>query len=311
MAFYQQQPFYNPKTPFKGSIQGGLQVGKIITISGRVLPHANRFDVNLQCGSHSQADIALHFNPRYENGSGYVVHNTSQKGNWGSEERKYDNPFPSGQPFNLQILVTQDAYKISTNGGHFMDFRHRVAFSQVDTISVNGKVELNSIGFQNPAPFIPPQAIFLPQFATPPGYGFPAYPTATAYTVPYKTVINGGLYPGKNITIQGIINPNAYRIAFNLRHGSGIALHYNPRFDENLVVRNSLHLESWGSEERFGGMPFQKGQPFQVTLSCNPHHFNVFVGGQQAHTYNHRFTKLNEIDILEVSGDLQLTLVQA
>ncbi|KAA0702126.1 32 kDa beta-galactoside-binding lectin 32 kDa GBP [Triplophysa tibetana] len=226
-------------------------------------------------------DIALHFNPRYENGSGYVVHNTSQKGNWGSEERKYDNPFPSGQPFNLQILVTQDAYKISTNGGHFMDFRHRVAFSQVDTISVNGKVELNSIGFQNPA------------------------------TVPYKTVINGGLYPGKNITIQGIINPNAYRIKFNLRHGSGIALHYNPRFDENLVVRNSLHLESWGSEERFGGMPFQKGQPFQVTLSCNPHHFNVFVGGQQAHTYNHRFTKLNEIDILEVSGDLQLTLVQA
>ncbi|KAI7801039.1 putative galectin-like protein, partial [Triplophysa rosa] len=308
-AFY-QQPFYNPKTPFKGSIHEGLQDGKSIIISGRVLPHAQRFDVNLQCGSHSQADIALHFNPRYDSGSGYVVHNTFQKGNWCSEERKYEMPFPSGHPFTLQILVTQDTYKISTNGRHFTDFRHRFAFTQVDTISVNGMVELNSIGFQNPAPFLPPQTGFLPQFATP-GYGYPAYPPAVSYTVPYKTVINGGLYPGKNILIQGIINPNANRIAFNLRHRSGIAFHYNPRFDENLVVRNSHHMENWAAEERFGGMPFQKGQPFQVTISCNPHHYNVFVGGQQAHTFNHRFTTLNEIDILEVSGDLQLTLVQA
>lgn len=68
--------------------------------------------MNLQCGSHAQADIALHFNPRYESGSVYVVHNTLQNRIWGSEERKYENPFPSGHPFNLEILVTQDTYKV-------------------------------------------------------------------------------------------------------------------------------------------------------------------------------------------------------
>uniref|UniRef100_A0A8C2IHW8 Galectin n=1 Tax=Cyprinus carpio TaxID=7962 RepID=A0A8C2IHW8_CYPCA len=290
MAFYQQQPFYNPRIPFSGQIQGGLQDGKAIIISGRVLPGANRFHVNLQCGSHSGADIALHFNQRYES-PGYVVHNTCQSRCWGSEERKYESPFPQGQPFTLQILVEQDKYKISTNGRHFMDFRHRIPYTQVDTISVDGMVELNSIAFQNPAP----------QYAVPPGCG----------TVPYKTVINGGLYPGKNIVINGVINPSANRITFNLRHRSGIAFHYNPRFDEKVVVRNTNHMEQWGTEERSGGLPFQRGQPFQVSISCNPHHYNVFVNGKQAHTYKHRFTMLNDIDILEICGDLQLTLVQA
>ncbi len=70
-----------------------------------------RFHVNLQCGSHSGADIALHFNPRYES-PGYVVHNTFQSRSWGSEERKYESPFPQGQTFTLQIFVEQDKYKV-------------------------------------------------------------------------------------------------------------------------------------------------------------------------------------------------------
>jgi len=70
-----------------------------------------RFHINLQCGSHSGADVALHFNPRYD-GSAYVVKNTYQNRNWGSEERKYESPFPQGQTFTLQILVALDAYKV-------------------------------------------------------------------------------------------------------------------------------------------------------------------------------------------------------
>ncbi|KAF7700072.1 galectin-5-like [Silurus meridionalis] len=137
----------------------------------------------------------------------------------------------------------------------------------------------------------------------------PSCPAQASYCVPYKTMISGGLQPGKCISIEGVINPQACRFVINLRHRSGIAFHYNPRFDENWVVRNTLTLEKWGPEECSGGMPFYKGQTFQIIISCNPYHYNVFANGMQVHTYNHRFTNLGEIDILEVTGDLYLTAV--
>uniref|UniRef100_A0A3Q3AMM1 Galectin n=1 Tax=Kryptolebias marmoratus TaxID=37003 RepID=A0A3Q3AMM1_KRYMA len=300
----QQKSHKGRKIPFTGSVHGGLQEGKSIIVSGRVLPHANRFHVNLQCGSRAGADIALHVNPRYD-GQPYMVTNTFQHGCWGSEERKHNLPLPSGSNFTLQITVTRDFYQISVNGGTFMDFRHRLAYQQVDTISVDGSVEVSSISFMSAA--FPTQAGFP---------SFPAFPphlslgfSVSSQVVPYKNFISGGLHPGRTIMIQGTILSGATRFHVNLSHPSGIALHYNPRFNENAVVRNTKLLDRWSSEERGGGMPFQWGQPFTLTFICENNVFRVVVNGMQAHVYNHRFTPLSNINILEIDGDVQLSSV--
>ncbi|KAK2880897.1 hypothetical protein Q8A67_018165 [Cirrhinus molitorella] len=212
------------------SIEGGLQEGKSVMLIGRILPDANRLHVNLQCGSDSEADIALHINPSYEKGSANIVYNTYQNGSWSSKQSTSDSPIIKDKLFVIEILVTKEAYKISANGKPLMDYKHLIPITQVNTILVDKNIKLEFIGYQN------------------------------SLVVPYKTLINGGLQPGNRILIYGVPNTDSKRVEFNLRHRYGIAFHYLSLFDENVVVRNTSENGKWGAEERSGGMPFIKGQ---------------------------------------------------
>ncbi|XP_064837446.1 galectin-9-like isoform X2 [Oncorhynchus masou masou] len=314
-----QQPFFNPRLPFTGCIQGALHEGKTITVTGRVLPGSQRFYVNLQCGSRGNPDIALHFNPRYDESKDVVVCNTMQHSKWGSEEREYPASMTRGANFTLMFLVNRDSYSLIVNGAHFMEYLHRLSFSRVDTITVDGGVEIQSIAFSNPAVTSPPPQ---PGYAVHPHSAFsaafcttgffqtpPPYTPQPSFVVPYKNIMVGGLYPGRNIIVQGVVNHNADRFCVNLRFNSGVAFHFNPRFDENTVVRNSLLKEQWGPEERKGGMPFYRGQPFTVAITCDTKCYRVMVNGVQMFSYNHRHFLLQQIDILEVEGDVSLSSV--
>ncbi|EDL15599.1 galectin-9 isoform 1 [Mus musculus] len=147
-------------------------------------------------------------------------------------------------------------------------------------------------------------------FSTP---GIPpvVYPTP-AYTIPFYTPIPNGLYPSKSIMISGNVLPDATRFHINLRCGGDIAFHLNPRFNENAVVRNTQINNSWGQEERslLGRMPFSRGQSFSVWIICEGHCFKVAVNGQHMCEYYHRLKNLQDINTLEVAGDIQLTHVQ-
>ncbi|XP_026885997.2 galectin-9-like isoform X3 [Electrophorus electricus] len=287
----QQRPYLNPRLPFTGRIQGGLFEGKAVTITGRVLPGADRFHVNLQYDAKGSSEIALHFNPRYSGNSGCVVCNSFHNSSWGSEERSSKSPVPRGATFNLTFLVNRDSYSVIVNGAHFLEYLHRLAVSCVNAISVGGGVEIESIAFQNPTTHCVPDASFPHQ------------------VLPYKTFIQGGLHPGKVIMVQGTVNHNADRFCINLRFATGLALHLNPRLNEGVVVRNSLLHDRWGPEERSGGMPFYRNQPFTVAIVCDTQCYRININGVQMFTYNHRHCLSQKIDILEVDGNLNLTSV--
>nr|XP_045014943.1 galectin-9 isoform X1 [Jaculus jaculus] len=293
MAFYSYQaPYLSPIVPFSGVIQGGLKEGLQITVQGTLLNSSeNRFVVNLQTGI-SENDIPFHFNPRFENG-GYVVCNTKQKGCWGPEERKMQMPFQKGMPFEICFLVQRSDFKVTVNKSLFVQYSHRVPYHLVDTISVTGPLYLSYINFQNPG--------ILPMM-----YLNPVYP------VPFFTTIPGGLYPSKSITVSGTVLPSAKSFHINLRSGSDIAFHLNPRFDENTVVRNTQIGSSWGLEERSlpCKMPFNKGQSFLVWITCEGSCLKVLVNGEHLCEYAHRLRNLQDINGLEVAGDIQLSHVQ-
>ncbi|XP_040496967.1 galectin-9 isoform X4 [Ursus maritimus] len=285
MAFSGSQPPYlSPGIPFSGKIQGGLQDGLKITIKGTVLYcSGTRFAVNFHSG-YGDNDIAFHFNPRFEEG-GYVVCNTKQNGSWGPEERKMHMPFQMGNPFELCFLVDSWDFK---SAGIWPVNSAPITQTVIHTVQ-------SSPGQPFPNPIVPPMA----------------YPTSV-YPMPFFTSIPGGLYPSKSIFVSGTVLPTAQRFHINLRSGSDIAFHLNPRFDENVVVRNTQINSSWGCEERSlpQKMPFARGRSFSVWITCEGYGLKVAVDGQHLLEYSHRLKNLPAINSLEVGGDVQLSHVQ-
>lgn len=119
-----------------------------------------------------------------------------------------------------------------------------------------------------------------------------------------------------------------------------LALHINPRLTEGLVVRNSYLNGSWGSEDKkISYNPFGPGQFFDVSLGSPSYHppslqsfcpgpslkpafslqlsircgldrFKVYANGQHLFDFSHRLLAFQNVDVLEIKGDITLSYVQ-
>ncbi|XP_069799388.1 galectin-4 [Dendropsophus ebraccatus] len=312
------QPVYNPSVPFKQPIFGGLRPGMSVHIQGMVPHHVNRFHVNFLCGQHNGADIAFHFNPRWD-GKDKVVFNSFQSGSWGHEEKKKDKfPFHKGGHFELAFFANLGGFQVNINGSHFYDYSHRIPLERVDCVQVEGDVTIRSlsiVGGGGGGPMVTPS---FPSAGVMPLPGFPnmSLPVMGGPNfnppVPFRANIPGGVSPKRTFIIRGFMPMGSQRFHINFKTGTGeIAFHFNVRLNEFTVVRNSYLGGSWGPEERqMADNPFMAGQYFDISIRCGNGRYKVFVNGQPFCEYFHRFQMLNMIDTLEVEGDVQLSLVQ-
>ncbi|XP_030400456.1 galectin-4 [Gopherus evgoodei] len=315
------QPVYNPPLPHAAPIAGGLRPGMSIYVQGTVPHHTKRFRVNFSCGPAKGADIALHFNPRFDSGD-KIVFNSFQHGKWAKEEYKHEMPFRKGQHFEMVFSITPEGYRIMVNGAPCYEFRHRIPPERVQVVDVDGDLELQSLnvmgggtmgggGMYHPQPGMhgmqsnmPPPATSLPMMAGPASF----HPQ-----VPYVANFPGGLTSKKTVVVKGFVPQGAksFCINFKMGYSKDIALHINPRLNERVVVRNSLLNGQWGAEERaLPQNPFQPGQYFDLSIRCGNGRFKVFANGQPLFDYNHRFREFQKIDTLEINGDVVLSYVQ-
>lgn len=176
-------PIYNPPNPYCGLVPGGgLQTGILIKVNGRATPSANQFAVNLQLGPrvNPRDDLALHLSPIFMHPQ-RVVRNSLQNLTWGVEESHGGFPFSQGGSFEIIILVEYNCYKIAVNGYHFTEFNHRLPFSHVSHLIIDGDVQINSILFEmlhsGSSPRHQPSNAPMPPYpATSGSAGMPPYP---------------------------------------------------------------------------------------------------------------------------------------
>ncbi|KAM4604508.1 galectin-4-like [Discoglossus pictus] len=141
----------------------------------------------------------------------------------------------------------------------------------------------------------------------------PGYQPAYTPSVPYTTVISGGLRVGMCVYIQGVApsSANSFTVNFSCGQyeGSDIAFRLNARYDgRDRVIFNSCQGGTWGEEEMKKEMPFKNGKIFQLVYNITHNNYLVSVNGSPFYEFAHRMP-LERVQWLQISGDVELQAV--
>ncbi|CAF0895078.1 unnamed protein product [Rotaria sp. Silwood1] len=117
--------------------------GRVLYISGRSNNNASRFEFNLLTSTYPGADVAFHFNPRFDEHE--AVRNSCQGGGWGMEEKQGGFPLQPGQPFEIQIICFPEHYQVNCNQQAWFTFRHRIPYQAIQAFQVKGDVTISNV----------------------------------------------------------------------------------------------------------------------------------------------------------------------
>ncbi len=78
---------------------------------------------------------------------------------------------------------------------------------------------------------------------------------------------------------QFLIIDSNFRFAINIQRNTqpeaeNVTFHFNPRYNENVVVRNNKVKNVWVNEER-GPLPVNKGESFKIELTIDQTQYSV------------------------------------
>ncbi|XP_050309364.1 tectonin beta-propeller repeat-containing protein isoform X2 [Anthonomus grandis grandis] len=134
---------------------------------------------------------------------------------------------------------------------------------------------------------------------------------------PIKVNLHVGCIPGTILTLTGCVGDEAERLGFNLevpvsyksRHKAfteleNVCLHINPRFSEEVVVRNSMTDGKWDKEEKEGQIPFVRGQEFKLQIESTEDAFCLIVNDKKFTSFRHRIAP-HSASILHLWGKMQ------
>jgi len=122
-----------------------LTPGKRLDISG--MPTGKRVNVNLY---RANMEYALQLSIRYN--EGIIVRNAMVDGEWGKEEREGTFPLSKNEIFDVTIINEAYGFQIFLNGKRFCTFAHRGSPTDVETLEIEGNVEVQTVTINDAVP---------------------------------------------------------------------------------------------------------------------------------------------------------------
>lgn len=272
--------FRNWPIPHNAKLDRQIEPGQLVIIRGRVLeadPETDpRLTINFASSGngYDAATIPLHVAFRFSEKA--VVLNTKSDNEWAKEQRK-SLPVKLGEEFDIRIRIHGDKYELMVNHKDFAAYDHIKPVTQVSHIFIDGPIVLHAVNWGG-----------------------------KYYSVPYESGINSGFGPGKRLFVSGVPEKKGNRFNINLLNGNGdVALHFNPRFDEKCVVRNTKKDGEWGKEEREGKFELKKDHAVDVMIVNEQYSYQIYINNEQFCAYAHRVDP-HTINGVQVQGDFEL-----
>ncbi|XP_033229182.1 protein pygopus-like isoform X2 [Belonocnema kinseyi] len=132
--------------------------------------------------------------------------------------------------------------------------------------------------------------------------------------IPYVGEVEGGLFPGKMVKIQGKVPSDSVRFAINYQLGPNlnprddIAIHIAPRFEDGFITRNHIQSMNWGEEENGGPLLVQPGQDFEIIVLCKYDCYKIAINGRHYTDFYHRLP-YQKVTHLTIDGDVVISSI--
>lgn len=204
--------------------------GHVFIISGRTSDGAQKFDVSLACGK-SNCDIALKLDVNIA--ENVISRSSLVGGNWSSVEDDENltsnarNPVKSDDDFTIYILISDERFHVSVNEKPFCTYNYKVPVKSIRAVSVSGDVDcISQMDHRLVFPLLYP----LVNNDTP-DIAFSGY-------IPKK------FQPGHVVVVTATPSGSPqgeFVIMFTENDCARQLIHFNPRFDEQTVVMNTMN----------------------------------------------------------------------
>ncbi|NXX93552.1 LEG2 protein, partial [Centropus bengalensis] len=120
-------------------------------------------------------------------------------------------------------------------------------------------------------------------------------------------ILNLDMKTGDTLKIKGKISSDTDGFSFNLGcSSSDLAFHFNPRFNESVIVCNSMCSKSWQAEERDSNLCFSRGSTVKFTIEMLADKFKVKLpdGHEVEFPNRHCYSK---ISYMSIKGGFKVT----
>ncbi|KQK76481.1 galectin-2 [Amazona aestiva] len=120
-------------------------------------------------------------------------------------------------------------------------------------------------------------------------------------------IFNLGLKSGHSLKIKGKISNDTDNFSINLGcRSSDLAFHFNPRFNESVIVCNSKCSNAWQAEHRDDHLCFSRGSSVKIVIEMLEDKFQVKLpdGHEVEFPNRHCYSK---IDYMSVKGGFKVT----